>query len=349
MEKEKLLDYMNIIFSNENNILSSFKNTWNFYKQDNVMKIKYDHSSTLVDIYSNIQSDTESIQTFLEAIEYQIRTVHDKFVTKEEPGSLGFYPSTRKIAHVTSSIPLCFYTLIQIGKKEMAFYLLEEKLNIENSLHLALFLVNSYKYDINFFNISEARKFIELFSNHLTNENGEEIELIKNLIALISEKAFLQITSEIKGVNIEINRDKESVKNFLVEFGFTDNYILLINEIDKYTLSNDKLLSSGMIGNLRSFMEGFIKDLSRKIASKCKEEIPINKELGEMGNIRKYLMIKLELTEKDNSFINKYIDILHAEGGHSFVSNSEYFRLSKNIGIEIVLLLLFKYKKLITD
>ena len=62
MEKEKLLDYMNIIFSNENNILSSFKNTWNFYKQDNVMKIKYDHSSTLVDIYSNIQSDTESIQ-----------------------------------------------------------------------------------------------------------------------------------------------------------------------------------------------------------------------------------------------------------------------------------------------
>jgi len=64
-----------------------------------------------------------------------------------------------------------------------------------------------------------------------------------------------------------------------------------------------------------------------------------------MGRIRKYLKIKLELSDKDNSFINKYIDILHSKGGHSFVSNKNYFRLAKNIGIEIVLLILSKYKE----
>jgi hypothetical protein len=44
--------------------------------------------------------------------------------------------------------------------------------------------------------------------------------------------------------------------------------------------------------------------------------------------------------------MNKYVDILHSEGGHSFTSNVEYFRLAKNIGIEISLFLLSKARNL---
>jgi hypothetical protein len=36
---------------------------------------------------------------------------------------------------------------------------------------------------------------------------------------------------------------------------------------------------------------------------------------------------------------------LHEEGGHSFVSEKEYFRLSRNIAIEIALFVLSKYEK----
>jgi len=79
------------------------------------------------------------------------------------------------------------------------------------------------------------------------------------------------------------------------------------------------------------------------------EDIPDDAKLGHMGRIRKYLKIKLELSDADNQLINKYIEILHSEGGHSFTANIEYFRLARNIGIEIVLLLLKKYEALIPE
>ena len=99
-----------------------------------------------------------------------------------------------------------------------------------------------------------------------------------------------------------------------------------------------------MIGNLRSFLGDILTDVAKKIASIENEDIPNDKSLGVMGNIRSYLKRKLELSDNDNKFINSFIDILHVEGGHSFVSNEEYFRISRNIAIEISLLVLSKFK-----
>ena len=44
--------------------------------------------------------------------------------------------------------------------------------------------------------------------------------------------------------------------------------------------------------------------------------------------------------------INQFINILHNEGGHDFISEKEYFRLARNIAVEIDLLLLSKYERL---
>lgn len=64
-----------------------------------------------------------------------------------------------------------------------------------------------------------------------------------------------------------------------------------------------------------------------------------------MGNIRAYLKNKFNLTDEENNFLNNFISILHGEGGHSFVSEKEYFRLARNIAIEISLFMLSKYEK----
>ncbi len=99
-----------------------------------------------------------------------------------------------------------------------------------------------------------------------------------------------------------------------------------------------------MIGNLRIFLQDILKDIAHRIAIEDNEEIPKIKGSGEMGNIRVYLKNKLQLSDNDNTFINAFVNILHEEGGHSFTANKEYFRLARNIAIEISLLILSKYE-----
>ncbi len=100
-----------------------------------------------------------------------------------------------------------------------------------------------------------------------------------------------------------------------------------------------------MIGNLRVFMEDIFKDIGRNISNELNEQIPKMEGKGEMGNLRNYIRTKLELHENEDKFINNFISILHTEGGHSFTSEKEYFRLARNIAIEIALLILTKYER----
>ena len=100
-----------------------------------------------------------------------------------------------------------------------------------------------------------------------------------------------------------------------------------------------------MIGNLRIFMADIFKDIARRISTKLEEEIPKIPNRAEMGNIRVYLKGKINLSDNEDKFINSFIDILHTEGGHSFTSEKIYFRLARNIAIEIALLVLSKYEK----
>jgi hypothetical protein len=161
----------------------------------------------------------------------------------------------------------------------------------------------------------------------------------------LANLGYEEVKKSILNVNIEINRDKEKLISIFSNNGFDQKYEKLLKEIDDYINTNSTIVTSGMIGNMRSFMEDLLTDLARKIAANNNEQIP-EEEKSHMGNIRKYLKSKLELSDNDNHLINKYIDVLHSEGGHSFMANVEYFRLAKNIGIEIGLFLLSKTNNL---
>lgn len=86
-------------------------------------------------------------------------------------------------------------------------------------------------------------------------------------------------------------------------------------------------------------------DIARKISEAKNEEIPKLPKHSEIGNARSYVKHNLELTDKDNKFIDSFVEILHNEGGHSFLSEKEYFRLARNMAIEISLFVLSKYEK----
>lgn len=149
------------------------------------------------------------------------------------------------------------------------------------------------------------------------------------------------LKDEIKGINIEINRDKVSVINKINYLELDKKYEIFLNQLDDYINSNDEILLSGMISNFRSFWEQLLIDLGKKVCVKKSICFP---DTGDsmISNSRKILREYLKLTDNDNSLISRYVDILHENGGHCFIANKEYFRLSKNIGIEILLMLLYK-------
>lgn len=338
MTKDELINYITIIHEKElANMISGFE-TWSLQNIDGKNIIVYEHAQTLIDIYSNITEDFLK-EDFIKNLEARI-IVSEETSRIKNPEKYGREVPDFAYDYYSMSA-LSFYTLLTLGFVDKCIDSFEERLIYSYPANvICKLLIDLLSEDFNYLNINQITKLLTRLS-YSASPQGYYYQSLKNIL---SENGYKIIKKEIKGVNIEINRDKESVIKKINILNFDSKYNLFLKELDDYINSGSSIVSSGMIGNFRSFMENLLTDLAKKIAVIKNEEIPKNSELSQMGNIRKYLKIQLELSDADNSLINKYIDVLHAEGGHSFTSNNEYFRLAKNIGIEIVLLLLTKFE-----
>jgi len=87
-----------------------------------------------------------------------------------------------------------------------------------------------------------------------------------------------------------------------------------------------------------------VENVAGKIKDITKDEYPKNPE-KKIGNKRDCIKKWLELTNKDNRLIDAYVEILNQEGGYACISQEKYFRLTKNIGIEIAFFLLSTYEE----
>ena len=336
---------MHIIFEREKALLSLGEKTWKInYINDNEIILTYEHSDILVNLYSVAQDD-ESKNMFLRSLMYYL--VNDKEEVKEE-----WLGNSIRIIHTFScTSALVFFTLLQLGSRDNIFNGLKTLMDESDRTkreHITLvsFLDDLASYKNNYFDI-ELISFLLTFSKRQPNSFSHDFNsLVDRLKLSLANYGYDEIKKNILGINVEINKDKEQLLTLFSKYGFDQKYEGFLNEIDEFINLNNNYISSGMIGNLRSFMEGLLTDLAKRIASRNKEDIPKNEKLGYMGNIRNYLKNKLELSDNDNKLINSYIDVLHIEGGHSFTSEIEYFRLSKNIGIEISLFILSKAKNL---
>jgi len=253
------------------------------------------------------------------------------------------YNSTKIFVSLSA---LAFFVLLKLGYKKECFQCLKERNdNNKTSTVIILLLLDIFETDYSYFNEEDLIKLLELLKGFILKSNEYTKDKKGILLDAILGNTYEIIKKEIKSVNIEINRDKEKVVEIVKYLNFDDKYNIFLSELDNSINTSNEIVTSGMISNFRSFIEDLLTDIAYKISSKLHEEIP-KTENSVMGNIRKYLKIKLELSDADNQLINKYIKILHKEGEHSFIANLEYFRISKNIGIEIILLLLTKFEKL---
>lgn len=329
MEMTELRRNLEIVFEKEEQDLDNGHHTYTVKDAKEEHQIHYPHADTLIQLYLAVRNNDRQ-RSFLS-------NAFKKGIVNSESY---FHTAYKTYSGISC---LCFYTLVKVGLVNEALDALRKRKNYcEGLFELILELL-----PLNCFNIVQlkklslkTRKEIERGSQWSSNINAHMLD------STIVNLRYDIFSGQISRINLEINEDKKTVSNKINYLGFNENYNELLTGIDEFLITDtEKIINSGMISNLRTFMADLLKDIAQKIADIKREAIPSNTRPSEMGNVRYYLKKSLELSDNDNKFIDSFIDILHAEGGHAFMSEKEYFRLARNIAIEIALFVLSKYEK----
>ncbi len=307
---------------------------------------------TLVQLY-NKSSDREVF----------ISCIKNVFL-RESPIYIKNNSTSSKILYVNDVSSLAFFFLLKIGRNEDLINILKEKSNYIKKCRIGLFhdIIIFLLFEPSYFDDSllDTLKTIPFGINHNYSEymdsynqylsptkryigSDSPFHNIKNrFYEQIVKLKYIKLKQEIFGISEELNLDKEMVIDTISKLGFPEEMNIFLREIDKTPESSEwDSINSGMIGNLRSFYEELIRNIAKSIKEKYGDEFPKNFS-SEMGNKRAYIKQHLELTDDDNKLITSYVGILHSKGGHAFLSEKKYYRLTKNIGIEIAYFLLSK-------
>lgn len=329
METSELRSSLEVVFEKEKQDLYNGHHTFTVYDTKDGYTIRYPHAETLIQLYLTVRNNQRLRSYLVDALKTGIRNSDSSFFVTH-----GTY------LEISS---LCFYTLVNIGYVNEAIASLKKR----KKYCEGLFNLISQMLPMNYFDITQLKDIssktireMESTSEWVSSEEGRKLNA--NIVSLRYEILAKQVSK----INVEINEDKKTVSEKIGYLGFNQNYNELLDGIDDFlNADTEKFINAGMISNLRTFTADLLKDIAYKIAEKEQEKITMNDTRSEIGNIRRYLKRKLDLSDKDDKFVDSFVDILHAEGGHAFMSEKEYFRLARNIAIEITLFILSKYEK----
>jgi len=157
------------------------------------------------------------------------------------------------------------------------------------------------------------------------------------------DKLVTELTEETN--LFQITDDRGKVKEKIKEFGFSPTLNKALNKVEDYywNTGSDEFDYSSAIKLLRQFHEKLIKEICSKIKEKTNDDYPTDMKTL-IANLRKYMKEHLQL-KKENKLINGLVDLINNKGPHALTSEKEYFRLTKNMTIEVALLLLSKLER----
>lgn len=346
MDESKLIAGIEIVLEKDLDNAKKGSNNYILKTNESNQFLDYPLSDTLIDIFSNVQNKIELKEKFITTLARHIEQDRDNHYLFKLPNGKILYLGI-------SSAGICFYTLLRLGFAERVINSFKKRIqSSDNILRILGEIIKESNSYLDISSLSELKKTITRISKTfeevdyktgVLEQFKEREEGIKSTLINLSYEC---LKKEIKGINIEINQDKKTVSEKIAYLQFDNKYNNYLSEIDRYiNTETSAVINSGIINTLRVFIQDLFRDIAKRISTINKEEIPKVEGCGEMGNIRYYLNRQLDLSENDSKFINSFINILHGEGGHSFTSNKEYFRLARNIAIEIALLVLSKYEK----
>jgi len=327
MNKDELLADLEVIFQRE---LFELKTRETFNPE---MDNRYPHLDYLIKIYLDIENNDDLKHPFISYIFPKLHESKEYF---------------RDRIHTPYSIcRLSFVFLLQIDSYENAIRGLKIRADRNMGYHSIIdFIPALFKYYNPKFSSVQLQTLNKLVTNH---RPGSSVRGISKALKAIHDKRFNILKDKIDFQNIEINRDKQEVIKKIDKIGINDDINKFFYDLEDYIISGKPQDYAGKIAVFRNVMCDFYIDLAKIISNIAGEQIPdyshINKSMQEIGKSKYYIKDKLELTDNEHKFINAFVSILQEEGGHSFGSEKEYLRLSKNIAIEIILFILTKYEE----
>lgn len=193
--------------------------------------------------------------------------------------------------------------------------------------------------------IGEAiRKVQQLLSKR---EVGIRVRICRGIEEKIHNIKYMHLEAELgEGINLQINQDREKVKEFITDFGLSSELNMALEKIDEYYWrpTSDEFDYSAAIGKLREFLSKLIEEICGKIQEVTQDYYKEYEGKTPIAKQRKYIKKHLKL-EKENKLLDGLVDVINSTGSHHLISEKEYFRLTKNMTIEISLLLFTKLNK----
>ena len=351
MDSEELVKNISTIFHNEayikrcrkdSKVIRSDKgtqldispphtNTGNLHTTYRNFTIEYENFDLLLKLYEQAQDDEILVDKFLFFLGKNIKK--------------------------SSVSRLCVETLIKIGE----FYIVTDQLtelwlaNKFNDIVPFLPALNELLYwEPNLFGEEELEELEELLKDILksspTAYQARLLSPISGPLERIHNIQYQQLKMLLGDVtNIQINTDKNRVKQLVTKYQFDEKLSEALDKVDQYYFSkaHDEFEYSMAIAPLREFFQLLMEDIANKIFEITNEDIPTS-EATAIANRRLYVKRHLHLDE-ENQLLNKLIEMINHEGSHALISDKEYLRLTKNMSIELALLLLTKVGKFINE
>jgi hypothetical protein len=284
MNQTTLTTHIEIVFEQEKILLTNKKMPWSIQKSNNDAILIYETANTLINLYESL-SDLELKNALIEYLSES--SIEDNEVVFADVQSFSY------------TAALTFFVLLTLGFKDKLIDAIKTRQGeptefSDTNITLMSFLLDLSKLNDRFLDLDIIPTLLHFIQRQVPRFTPYDDGLKNQLLLSLTNIGYEKVKENILNINIEINKDKEKPISIFSSYGFDNKYAVLLQEIDAYINTNSTIVGSGMIGNMRSFMEDLITDLARKISANFNEQIPEREKSGPMGNNRNYLKTKLE-------------------------------------------------------
>jgi len=297
--------------------------------------IRWETFEILSKLYDKIENDTKLKEIFIAKL---IEIIIGNDSIKELPYIIDFSDQ-----NYYDSASIAFYFLISNNMLEEGIDAIKKSQENRPNKFIDYFvkdIIEFVYYEPYLFNFKSLNDLKDIIKFQLFNEN---FNALNNVIIQIN---FLKLKEELKGIEEQIQDDKKEVINKIRMFGFPNELLEFLDQIDKaLKLPDLGAINSGVINGMREFSRQLFTLIAKKISFILGEKIPHQENNTQIKDMRKYLKNKLNLSNREDELLNAYVEMLHGEGGHKMFTDRKYFQLLYNIGIELFSFLLEELKK----